>query len=421
MKHYYFLLLLSFGTLSCQKSPQQQTMGESVKEETLEETLNGLQKQYDILGMSALAIKDGKEVFSYYNGMADVERQQPVTAKTKYRVASISKYVVTTGLMKLYEEGKFDLDTDVSKYLGFELRNPKHPAEVITIKHILTHSSGLSDSDAYFDFLMDTYKERNPSIEEVFKKEGKYYSDSTWSDNKPGVHFEYSNLGFGVIGNLIEKLSGERFDIYLRDHILRPLEISGSFNVNDLPDINELSVLYRREDLDPKKKWEPQTDNHKGEKPNAREDLKDYKAGWNGVAFGPQGSFRASAEELSKIMQLHMNKGTYKGKEILKPETVELMNSIHFKTDGDKVFEMVGLCAHIEDELLPDYRLFGHTGDAYGLHSLMFFNKEHNFGIVYIVNSSLVAEGKTGLYTVEEDLTRAIFEKLKPTLVDGDM
>ncbi|GAA4821479.1 serine hydrolase domain-containing protein [Algivirga pacifica] len=382
------------------------------KDMSLNEKLSEIQKKYDILGMSVVAQEKGKTVFERYAGLKDHERELAVDANTKYRVASISKYVVTTGLMKLYEQGKFDLEEDVSTYLGYPLRNPHHPDKKITIKHILTHSSGLSDSDYYFNFLMDTYRQKSPKLQEVFTEGNQYYNDSTWNTFEPGVHFEYSNLGFGVIGNLIEKFSGKRFDVYMKEELLTPLGIQGSFNPEDLANIDDLSTLYRRKELSPDSVWVPQTDHYQGERPEPRKDLETYQVGDNGVAFGPQGSFRGSAEDLAKIMQLHLNKGTYNGVQLLKPETVALMDSAHFVTDGDKLFKEVGLCTHITEDMIPGTRLYGHTGDAYGLHSVMFFDPKTEKGVVIIMNSSMVEESELGFYTVELELMRAIWGEL---------
>ncbi|PWJ43342.1 serine hydrolase domain-containing protein [Sediminitomix flava] len=420
---YIFLSMLVAFAMSCTVNQSEESLDQT--EATLnpaEESLSPLdkelklqQKKFDILGMSVVAIKNGEEIYSFYNGLADEERKKAITAETKYRVASISKYIVTTALMKLYEEGKFTLDEDVSKYLGFTLRNPNFPEEKITMKHLLTHSSSLTDSDQYFDFLIDTYHQKNPAITELFDGKSQYSSEDTWQKVKPGTHFEYCNLAFGIIGNVIEKLSGERFDVYVKKTLLEPIGVTGSFNVEDLENIDELSVLYRREDLDPSKKWVPQTDNHKGVRPEPRTDLENYEIGHNGVAFGPQGSFRGSAEDLAKVMKLHLQQGEWEGKQILKPETVSLMNELQWKTD-DKLFKEIGLCTHITEELVKGERLYGHTGDAYGLHSMLFFDPVEQYGVVVIVNSSLVEEAPSKFYTVEEALMNSIMAHLKEEL-----
>src|SRR5690606_7633215 len=149
---------------------------------------------------------------------------------------------------------------DISGYIGFPVVNPHHPDKPITFRHLLTHTSSLTDNSNYDRFLMLTYDsaDRGPAIREILSAGGSHYNNgANFQTNAPGTNYRYCNLAFGVIGTLVEKISGERFDEYSRKNILEPLGMTASFNVAHLPDINDLSVLYSPE----KNEFKAQADN----------------------------------------------------------------------------------------------------------------------------------------------------------------
>ena len=119
----------------------------------------------------------------------DIEDDIDTTPDTIYRIASISKIIVALGAMKLVEQGKLDINEDVSKYLGFTLRNPNHPDKKITLKHIMTQSSSITDG---FDDPHRGYDAVNgPSVHVPLKEiltnpEYEYYNPKSFLDAAPG-------------------------------------------------------------------------------------------------------------------------------------------------------------------------------------------------------------------------------------------
>ncbi|MFN2314897.1 MAG: serine hydrolase domain-containing protein, partial [Bacteroidales bacterium] len=98
----------------------------------MQEAVEKIRDDFNLMGLSVATVCDGKITGTYHAGLRDFERNLPVNAETKYRIASISKFVMTTAMMKLYDRKLLDLDEDVSTYLGFRLRNPSHPDKPIT-------------------------------------------------------------------------------------------------------------------------------------------------------------------------------------------------------------------------------------------------------------------------------------------------
>ena len=219
--------------------------------------------------MSVAVVKGDTIAFSKGYGLRDVGRTLPVNDSTVYRIASISKMITASALMILYEQGLFNLDDDVSSYLGFTLRNPNYPNDVITFRKILSHTSSLRDGTGYDSFLSATYNNNPPpALQSLLTSGGTYYSSNMFSSSRSpsSNYFEYSNINFGVVGTLVERISNQRFDIFCKEKIFLPLGISGSFNIQDIPNINNVSVLYRKSGSS----WVPQTDNYLGVKPPPR-------------------------------------------------------------------------------------------------------------------------------------------------------
>ena len=378
----------------------------------LDSTLAEIKQQYHVVGMSVVITKDSEIIFSGGYGKRDISRSLSVNDSTTYRIASISKMVVATALMQLYEQGAFKLEEDVSKYLDFDLKNPKYPEQKITFKKLLSHTSSLRDGSGYHPFLSAAYSNDPPHIKELLTPEGDYYSADMFSSHSPkSNYFKYSNINYGMLGTLIESISGQRFDRYCRNHVLQPLGMEASFNIHDLSDINNMAVLYRKSGG----KWQPQTDNYKGSYPEAR-NLENYQLGENGVLFSPQGGLRCSANDLAKFLIAHSNNGAYKNRRILNDTTAVVMHEPKWHYNGSNgnnyygIFNNYGLGNHTTSELLPRETMIGHPGEAYGLISDMYFSKKYNFGIIFITNGGEWGFGNSGWYNIEEDIFQSCIE-----------
>jgi CubicO group peptidase (beta-lactamase class C family) len=385
---------------------------------SLNRALDSLRTTYGMAGMSVVIVKNGTVSFSRGYGTADIARQIAITDSTLYRIASISKCITATALMQLYEQGRFGLDEDVGRYLGFALRNPNFPSDSITFRGLLSHAASLRDGSGYDAFLSATYNATPPPpLQAVLVPGGTYYTANMWSNNRApsSAYFTYANIDYGVIGTLVEKISGERFDTYCLNHILGPLGMTASFNIQDIPNINNVAVLYRK----PGGVWTPQADNYHGTKPQPR-DLSGYSLGTNGMIFAPQGGLRVSAADLARFMLAHMNGGVYNGTRILRDTTVTRMRTPVWTftgSNGDNyygIFNRYGLGLSTTAELLPGQTLIGHPGEAYGLISDLYFSSDRVYGIIFITNGGARDPWENGVYSgwyrAEEDVFQAVYQ-----------
>ena len=370
-----------------------------------------------MMGMSVYAFS-GDEEAVYNFGLRNLSQNLAVTNDTKYRIASISKSFTALGLMKLYDQDLFGLDDDISTYLGYTVRNPNFPNQPITFRMVLSHTSSLQDGTGYGNFLNATYSQNPiPNISSVLVPGGSYFTANMWRTETPGTFFAYSNLNFGLIGTLIEKISNQRFDIFMKNEILIPLGIAGSFNIQDLTDIGNVAVIYRNISG-----WSPQADNFNGVMPPAP-NLAAYVIGSNGVYFGPQGGFRTSVSDIGKFLKYTKSNGLSVPGFMLESTLAEMKN-IQWNFNGNNgdnyygLFNKWGLGLHYANTNSNDFiceqntfgNFIGHTGEAYGLVSDAFYSEFGDKGFVFVTNGSWngYQTGPTSFYTIEDAVFSAL-------------
>ena len=392
----------------------------SIFAQNMEINLEKIVKENQLMGLSVYTFS-GKNEKVYNIGFRNESQKLPITNDTKFRIASISKAFTALGLMKLYDKKLFKLDDDISNYLGFKVENPNFPNVAITFRMLLNHTSSLQDGTGYDAFLAATYNENPiPNISSILTPTGKSYTSNMFMNQKPGAFFTYCNLNFGLIGTLIEKISKQRFDVYMKNEILKPLGISATFSLQDITDINSLGTIYRFDE----KGWLPNKDDFKGVKPTPS-DLTNYVVGNNAVFFAPQGGLRASASDIGQFVKYLKNDG--KTTKIISVKTIKLIKKNQWtfaENNGDNYngfFKQYGLGLHHTNKngsdviYNPDFfgEFVGHAGDAYGLISDGYFSEKQDFGFAIITNGCLIPfeKGKnSSFYKFEEDVFKLICE-----------
>ncbi|WP_262915187.1 serine hydrolase domain-containing protein [Niabella ginsengisoli] len=171
--------------------------------QSLDANLDAVMRKYKAVGLAAVVVKNNDIVYNKSFGYKNLESKTLLTETDIFRIASISKSFSATAIMQLIAKKKISLDDDVSKLIGFTVRNPQYPEIVITCKMLLSHRSSLNDSNGYF-----TLDSINPAKTANASK--------CYNDYAPGTKYQYCNLNFNIIGTIIERLSGERFDQYIK-------------------------------------------------------------------------------------------------------------------------------------------------------------------------------------------------------------
>lgn len=204
-----------------------------------------------------------------------------------------------------------------------------------------------------------------------------------------------------MVGALIERVSGERFDNYVQNHVLKPLRLYGGYNVNSL-DTSKFATLYGYDAKNRKYTPSPQAYTPR------REDIAKYVMGYSTPIFSPTGGMKISATDLAKYMIMHMNGGKAHGIRIISKKSSKIMQTKIANVENYGL----ALGTNLED-IIPGEKMTGHTGIAYGLYSSMFFNPKDDFGFVVIVNGSSTAEKYTkGLSTIMYTTINSLYDNL---------
>ncbi|MBQ0025620.1 MAG: beta-lactamase family protein [Bacteroidales bacterium] len=338
------------------------------KARRLDKELSSVFNEYRCTGLSVVAVNDGKIVYQKDFGVKDVAAGTPVDGATMYRIASISKSITATAVMQLVDSGLISLDTDASDIAGFPIRNPHWPDNPITIEMLLSHTSSISDEVGYnsIDFI-------NPAACPDFA--------SSFTEYQPGTNFNYCDLNFNILATFVEKLSGERFDEYVRWHILEPMGITGSFCVDSL-DRGNLAKIYRYEEGVPVEQPEAYA--------SRKDALDNYQFGHDAPVFSGSAGMKITAADLAVYMMMLMKYGwsDVAGARILSAESAEAIQASHTGEEG------YGLGFGRTEPFLSDHPTFGHTGGAYGLRSAMCFDESRKLGVVILCSGSDTPEGK---------------------------
>jgi CubicO group peptidase (beta-lactamase class C family) len=373
---------------------------------------------------AGVAFDRSSEVGAFAEGIADPRNGRAVTPGDPVRVASVSKVGVAIGVMKLVEAGKLDLDGDVSRWLGWSLRNGAFPDRPITLRQLLSHTSSIRDHD-------DQY-----AIPLGGSVRAEMADARSWDPNHaPGDgYFTYSNMNFPIVGSIIERVTGERFDIWMRANVLDPMKIDACYN---WPTCSDFAVA-RAVELD-SPEGEPVKDDLHGARPDCpvflREgepcDLSMWRLGENGALYAPQGGLRISARGLARIGRMLLNGGTLDGVRILSPQSVETLLTPVWRYDGRNgstesgFYCTYGLATQTiptpvkgcrDDPVGDGITRVGHAGDAYGLRSGLWLDRARGTGVAFFVTGlgDDPPRGRSACRAAEEQAFRRALSLLPP-------
>ena len=257
------------------------------------ERIEALLRETPVAGLSVAVVHKDRIVFTKAFGYRDLETRTPLRETDLFRIASISKSFTATCLMQLVDQGRVSLDADVSDLVGFPVRNPNHPATVITLRMLLSHRSSINDSEGYFS--LDAI---DPSRNPGWRKAYNAYA--------PGTGYMYCNLNYNMAGAILERLTGERFDVHVRRSILDPLGLYGGYCVDSL-DNTRFATLYAYDTATARFTPSPAAYAPR------REEIATYIPGRSTPIFSPTGGMKRSAADLARYMMMHARLGRYRG------------------------------------------------------------------------------------------------------------
>ncbi len=323
---------------------------------------------------------DGQLVHSGSGGFIDLDKKIPATAQSMFRIASMTKSLIAMAILKLRDEGKIKLDDPAALYIP-EMQNQQFikDASIITIRDLLTHSAGFPTDDLWAD------RKLNETDEEFIAllKKGILFS------NPPGTTFEYSNLGYALLGCIIKKVTGIPYAEFINTSICQPAGMQpSSWEFTQVAE-NQLAHGYSFA----QKKWQ--------EEPLLQDG-----------AFGAIGGIITSIESFSRYAALHQDAWPPRNKEELGPIKRSSLREMHQPWKFVKWAEDLkyvngygyGL-KWLRDSL---GRVFvGHSGGLPGFGSNWYIMPEYGVGVILFTNLTYAEASKVNLKVLDKLLVEA--------------
>ncbi len=343
--------------------------------------------QFHIPGIAACVVKGDTIVWSKGYGYANIEKEQKMSTESIMNIASVSKTITATAVMQLWEKGKIELDNDVNNYLAFNVRNPNFSDIPITVRQLLTHTSSIADgSSIKIGFECgEPSKSLKDWIYNYFSENGEYYSSNeNFHKYAPGLGRQYSNMGFGLLGLIVEEVSEMPFSDYVKEYVFSPLEMTQSGYYLKEVDASKAVTPYLY--------LGPLQQNLTDRKSSVLPYYNPYcpYSFWN----YPDGLVRTSIKDLAKFTIAYMNNGFYKEKQILKKETIDMMMSLQLKESINEDKDQ-GLCWMQSSSLYPTWY---HGGSDPGVSTRMYVNIKDKISVIVFQNANM----DNTYYTIRE-------------------
>jgi CubicO group peptidase (beta-lactamase class C family) len=341
-------------------------------------------RQADVAGAVVAVVKDGQLLVERGYGFADVEKQKPMDPEsTLVRPGSVSKLFTWTAVMQLVEQGKLDLDADVNQYLDFRI--PAFEGKPVTLRNIMTHTAGFEET---LKHLILEEGANMPAFEVLLKE---YVPPRIYA---PGTTPAYSNYATAVAGDIVQRVSGERFDDYVARHIYAPLGMKNTTFQQPLPDA-----------------WKPNMSKgyQYASKPPHKFEL---------VGPAPAGSVSTTAADMAKFMIAHLQDGRLGDAQMLRPDTAKMMH-----TTVQQILPRVdSMALGFYTANRNGHRAIAHGGDTAWFHSDLHLLIDDGVGLFVSFNSvgkdSAVHPLRSTLYSEFVDRYFPASSQPTPTKVD---
>lgn len=314
-------------------------------------------------GISVGIVYDQELVYARGFGLRDLRRQTPATPSTIYRIASLTKLFTATAIMQLRDQGKLRLDDPVEQYLPwFKLKNPFPDQPSITIRHLLTHTSGLPREAAYPYWTDNKFPSRTELIRGLENQEMVF---------PPEDKIKYSNLGMAVAGEIVAEVAGMPYSEFVGRYILEPLGMKSTTVYFQDSQSDRLAAGYSRRLEDSTRKVMPFT---------------------NAKAMVAAANMSSTIEDLAQFASLQFrDRQIVFGNQILKASTIKEMQRVQWLSPDWKSGRAIGFETWREQERT----VVGHSGWVAGYRSQFSFLPKEKIAVIVLTNAD---DGDPGFF-----------------------
>ena len=338
----------------------------SAEEElTMDERVDKIFSGTRAVGGAFIVAQRGEIVYERYYGVQQKTTEVPVTENSYFRGASVTKLVTGIGLMKMMDDGLLAPDEDISTYLGYTVRNPRYMNTPITLRMLMSHTAGLSETASF------SYK--SSLLRDMIDIERK--AKSNFKDVKPGTAYAYSNFGAGLTGAIIESVTGKDVSSFMREYLFLPLGIDAAYHVSQLEQPEYICATYKKDGslyaapsymLRQEYIAEPMPDKH-------------YRV--------TVGSLQIRPRDLARLGIVLAGDGTLDGQRVLSEEAVAAMRQPQsLETTGITSDSPYTFFTIRQDTLFEGRTVYGHQGTDEGIVCNLYVEPETETVIVVMCN-----------------------------------
>ncbi|WP_103071501.1 serine hydrolase domain-containing protein [Aquimarina sediminis] len=354
--------------------------------------LKELYEKSELAGFSVAIVDNNKIRYQNSFGYADIEKNKKFSKHTIQNIGSISKTFIALAVMKAVEQDKLDLDTNINTYLPFDIIHPYHPQKPITVRHLATHTSGITDGEVYYkSYVFENPTGVDPTIypedyqpiieliktnikldesiffENVLSSSGKWYSEGNFLENPPGEKYNYSNIGAALAAFVVESATGISYEEYTKKYIFDPLRMDATgWRFNEVNMQNHATLYY----------------------------AKDFEVPQYSLITKADGGLITNTSDFSKYL-IEMLKGYHGNGKLLSKASYKEMFS--FQTKHNEIKEAEG--GIFWD--IYDNRTIGHDGGDPGIRTISLFDPIKNRGYYFMTNTSGDFDNKIN-HSIEE-------------------
>ncbi|MBR4038795.1 MAG: beta-lactamase family protein [Clostridia bacterium] len=331
----------------------------------LQHSREALQKQIDAVlrchravGASIVLCAPGGAADFFHYGYARLRPKIPVTAQTCFRIASVSKLVMSFAALSLCESGQLDIDRDISDYLGYRVCHPRAGGTPVTMRMLLTHTAGVTDAGPYGTRGMQP----GCTLRELLE------SPASWLHTVPGEAFHYSNLGAGAAGVVLERAAGMPFDDILQQRVFSVLGVRASYDPRRIIPAGDLADGYSvRSILPPRLRYDAAQLSARPPEPFDPE--RDYL-----IAAGRMITDSCGMERLIRLL------ASKDGMGVISAASLDMMRA---PQDGACGIQSAGrgLNTAFLPDVFPGFSPVGHQGVAYGMCAELFADPKTGAGV----------------------------------------
>ncbi|MEM9300302.1 MAG: serine hydrolase [Bacteroidota bacterium] len=378
MKIYFLLFLILLGIFfGCQNTRNER----SVSELTFDSLLIVQKESWSIPGVAIGILRNDSIVYAKGLGVKSIKTGDAITTKSIFHTASVSKPFTATAIVQLLEQGKLNLNDKLIQYIPyFKMEDTRY--RDITLKHILTHTSGIPD--------VDDYEWSQPQYDEDAAKRYASGFSETILDFEPGTEYNYSNAAYDLLANVISSVSGMTFEAYMKKFIFEPVGMTSStFYTPEVP-----------EDL--------------ATTPHILDDSLQIATGYHypyNRRHAPSSTLQSNVEDMLKWARVNLNKGEIDGKRIYSEDSYHLLISSQVETQWGANRALGWGIREV-----GKYKVINHSGGDDGYLSFFAFVPEKNLGFVMMANNDFYWSGDASRIWMQQLLLGEVEKEWKVSI-----